>query len=122
MPTQSLKSVPDHVLILGGGYVGLEFAQAMRRFGSRVTIVESRDLPAQKEQGGEACGNRYVLLAPGGSAGQRDQQFPSSRMRFPKAQHAPPDREKSRKAPPTVFAVSFAKKLITAAGARQRSA
>jgi pyruvate/2-oxoglutarate dehydrogenase complex dihydrolipoamide dehydrogenase (E3) component len=35
-----LDRVPDHLLILGGGYVGLEFAQAMRRFGSRVTVVE----------------------------------------------------------------------------------
>ena len=35
-----LDHVPDHLLILGGGYVGLEFAQAMRRFGSRVTVVE----------------------------------------------------------------------------------
>jgi pyruvate/2-oxoglutarate dehydrogenase complex dihydrolipoamide dehydrogenase (E3) component len=32
--------VPMHVIVLGGGYVGLEFAQAYRRFGSRVTIVE----------------------------------------------------------------------------------
>src|SRR5262249_43267650 len=29
-----------HLVILGGGYVGLEFAQAMRRFGSRVTIIQ----------------------------------------------------------------------------------
>lgn len=35
-----LDVVPEHLIILGGGYVGLEFAQAMRRFGSRVTIVE----------------------------------------------------------------------------------
>ncbi len=35
-----LDSVPDHLLILGGGYVGLEFAQMFRRFGSRVTIVQ----------------------------------------------------------------------------------
>ena len=35
-----LDMVPDHLVILGGGYVGLEFAQAMRRFGSRVTIIE----------------------------------------------------------------------------------
>ena len=35
-----LDMVPEHVLILGGGYVGLEFAQAMRRFGSRVTVLE----------------------------------------------------------------------------------
>jgi pyruvate/2-oxoglutarate dehydrogenase complex dihydrolipoamide dehydrogenase (E3) component len=36
-----LDSVPDHLLILGGGYIGLEFAQLFRRFGSRVTIVQS---------------------------------------------------------------------------------
>ncbi len=35
-----LDTVPQHVLILGGGYAGLEFAQAMRRFGSRVTVLE----------------------------------------------------------------------------------
>jgi len=34
-----LAAVPDHLLVLGGGYVGLEFAQMFRRFGSRVTIV-----------------------------------------------------------------------------------
>jgi pyruvate/2-oxoglutarate dehydrogenase complex dihydrolipoamide dehydrogenase (E3) component len=38
-----LDVVPEHLLILGGGFVGLEFAQAMRRFGSRVTIVERND-------------------------------------------------------------------------------
>src|SRR6266436_1296992 len=32
--------VPPHLIVLGGGYVGLEFAQAYRRFGSRVTIVQ----------------------------------------------------------------------------------
>jgi len=35
-----LDVVPEHLIVLGGGYVGLEFAQAMRRFGSRVTIIE----------------------------------------------------------------------------------
>ena len=33
--------VPEHLLVLGGGYVGLEFGQMFRRFGSRVTIVQS---------------------------------------------------------------------------------
>jgi len=32
--------VPEHLIVIGGGYVGLEFAQAYRRFGSRVTIVQ----------------------------------------------------------------------------------
>ena len=44
-----LDYVPEHLLILGGGYVGLEFAQAMRRFGSRVTIIEHNDRLAHRE-------------------------------------------------------------------------
>src|SRR5207247_9452239 len=35
-----LDHVPPHLIVLGGGYVGLEFGQAYRRFGSRVTIIE----------------------------------------------------------------------------------
>jgi pyruvate/2-oxoglutarate dehydrogenase complex dihydrolipoamide dehydrogenase (E3) component len=35
-----LDRLPDHLIVLGGGYVGLEMAQAYRRFGSRVSIVE----------------------------------------------------------------------------------
>jgi pyruvate/2-oxoglutarate dehydrogenase complex dihydrolipoamide dehydrogenase (E3) component len=34
-----LQEVPDHLIILGGGYIGLEFGQMFRRFGSKVTIV-----------------------------------------------------------------------------------
>ena len=35
-----LGEVPKHLLVLGGGYVGLELAQAMRRFGSKVSVIE----------------------------------------------------------------------------------
>ena len=35
-----LSAVPQHLLVLGGGYVGLEFAQMFRRFGSAVTVVQ----------------------------------------------------------------------------------
>jgi pyruvate/2-oxoglutarate dehydrogenase complex dihydrolipoamide dehydrogenase (E3) component len=35
-----LDRLPEHLVVLGGGYVGLEFAQAYRRFGSRVTVIE----------------------------------------------------------------------------------
>jgi pyruvate/2-oxoglutarate dehydrogenase complex dihydrolipoamide dehydrogenase (E3) component len=45
-----LDRVPEHLVVLGGGYVGLEFAQAYRRFGSRVTVVErSRQLLARED-------------------------------------------------------------------------
>jgi pyruvate/2-oxoglutarate dehydrogenase complex dihydrolipoamide dehydrogenase (E3) component len=36
-----IDAVPEHLLIIGGSYVGLEFAQAYRRFGARVTVFES---------------------------------------------------------------------------------
>ena len=36
-----LDHVPEHLLVLGGGYIGLEFGQMFRRFGSRVTILQS---------------------------------------------------------------------------------
>jgi len=35
-----LDVVPEHLIVLGGGYVGLEIAQAMRRFGSKVTVID----------------------------------------------------------------------------------
>ena len=35
-----LDYLPPHLIVLGGGYVGLEFAQAYRRFGSRVTVIQ----------------------------------------------------------------------------------
>lgn len=51
-----LDFVPEHLIVLGGGYVGLELAQAMRRFGSRVTVVErsSRLLRREDEDVSEA--------------------------------------------------------------------
>jgi pyruvate/2-oxoglutarate dehydrogenase complex dihydrolipoamide dehydrogenase (E3) component len=44
-----LDHIPGHLLIIGGGYVGLELAQAMRRFGSQVTIVERNGSLAHRE-------------------------------------------------------------------------
>lgn len=35
-----LDTVPDHLIVLGGGYIGLEFGQMFRRFGADVTIIE----------------------------------------------------------------------------------
>lgn len=44
-----LDTVPQHLIVMGGGYVGLELAQAMRRFGSRVTIVDRNDRLLHRE-------------------------------------------------------------------------
>jgi pyruvate/2-oxoglutarate dehydrogenase complex dihydrolipoamide dehydrogenase (E3) component len=35
-----LDRLPDHLIVIGGGYAGLELSQAFRRFGSRVTVIE----------------------------------------------------------------------------------
>ena len=44
-----LDQIPGHLLILGGGYVGLEMAQALRRLGSEVTILERNDRVVHRE-------------------------------------------------------------------------
>jgi pyruvate/2-oxoglutarate dehydrogenase complex dihydrolipoamide dehydrogenase (E3) component len=44
-----LDRLPAHLIVLGGGYVGLEFAQAYRRFGSRVTVVQHGPQLASQE-------------------------------------------------------------------------
>jgi pyruvate/2-oxoglutarate dehydrogenase complex dihydrolipoamide dehydrogenase (E3) component len=60
-----LDEVPVHLLVVGGGYVGVELAQAMRRFGSKVTIVDRNGRLMSKEDPDvcEALGN---LLADEG--------------------------------------------------------
>jgi dihydrolipoamide dehydrogenase len=44
-----LRVLPDHLVVVGGGFIGCEFAQMFRRFGARVTIVQRADrlLPAE---------------------------------------------------------------------------
>jgi pyruvate/2-oxoglutarate dehydrogenase complex dihydrolipoamide dehydrogenase (E3) component len=44
-----LDRLPEHLIVLGGGYVGLELAQAMRRFGARVTVIEAGPQLAGRE-------------------------------------------------------------------------
>lgn len=44
-----LDHVPEHLIVLGGGYVGLEFAQPMRRFGANVTVLERGPQLAARE-------------------------------------------------------------------------
>ena len=51
-----LQKVPDHLVVLGGSYIGLEFGQMFRRFGSRVSIIEHNDriLPREDPDVSEA--------------------------------------------------------------------
>jgi pyruvate/2-oxoglutarate dehydrogenase complex dihydrolipoamide dehydrogenase (E3) component len=44
-----LDRLPEHLVVIGGGYVGLELAQAMRRFGARVTVIEHGQQLASRE-------------------------------------------------------------------------
>ena len=44
-----LDEVPKHLLVIGGGYVGIELSQAMRRFGSNVSVIERNDRLLHRE-------------------------------------------------------------------------
>jgi len=66
-----LQELPQHLLVLGGGYIGLEFGQMFRRFGSRVTIIyrgehilarEDGDIVAELQKALEAEGIRFVRI------------------------------------------------------------
>lgn len=60
-----LDVVPSHLLILGGGYIGLEFAQMFRRFGSAVTIVHRGAHLLSREDDDVADAMREILEADG---------------------------------------------------------
>ncbi len=67
-----LEDLPRHLVILGGGYVGLEFGQMFRRFGSEVTIIQSaehilpnedEDVTNELQRSLEAEGIKFILQA-----------------------------------------------------------
>ncbi|MBV9787081.1 MAG: FAD-dependent oxidoreductase, partial [Chloroflexi bacterium] len=60
-----LDAVPQHLLILGGGYIGLEFGQMFRRFGSEVTIVQRGDQLLAREDADVAEAVADVLREDG---------------------------------------------------------
>ncbi len=60
-----LTEVPDHLVIVGGSYIGLEFAQMMRRFGAKVTVVERSDQLLPREDTDVSAGIRAILEAEG---------------------------------------------------------
>jgi pyruvate/2-oxoglutarate dehydrogenase complex dihydrolipoamide dehydrogenase (E3) component len=68
-----LDEVPEHLLVIGGGYVGLELAQAMRRFGSEVTVIDRNDrlLPWEDDDVAEAVTSLFhdegIKVLPNGT-------------------------------------------------------
>jgi pyruvate/2-oxoglutarate dehydrogenase complex dihydrolipoamide dehydrogenase (E3) component len=44
-----LDEIPEHLLVIGGGYVGMELSQAMRRFGSKVSVIDRNDRLLNRE-------------------------------------------------------------------------
>jgi pyruvate/2-oxoglutarate dehydrogenase complex dihydrolipoamide dehydrogenase (E3) component len=56
-----LDQVPEHLLVIGGGYVGIELSQAMRRFGSKVTVIDRNERLMSKEDG-DVCQALRALL------------------------------------------------------------
>jgi pyruvate/2-oxoglutarate dehydrogenase complex dihydrolipoamide dehydrogenase (E3) component len=57
--------LPPHMIIVGGGYIGLEFAQMYRRFGSEVTIIERAPQLARKEDEDVSVAIREILEREG---------------------------------------------------------
>jgi pyruvate/2-oxoglutarate dehydrogenase complex dihydrolipoamide dehydrogenase (E3) component len=57
-----LDELPEHLLVIGGGYVGLELSQTMRRFGSKVSVIDrnSRLMHREDEDVSEALGSLFV--------------------------------------------------------------
>ncbi len=60
-----LTELPEHLLILGGGYIGLEFGQMFRRFGSRVAVIHHSDEILPREDAEVAAELRRALEAEG---------------------------------------------------------
>ncbi len=60
-----LDYLPRHLIVLGGGYVGLELAQTYSRFGSRVTVVEAGPQLAGREDSDVAAEITEALRAEG---------------------------------------------------------
>ena len=60
-----LDETPDHLIVLGGGYIGLEFAQMFRRFGSAVTVIQRGSHLLAREDDDIADAMRQILEEDG---------------------------------------------------------
>jgi pyruvate/2-oxoglutarate dehydrogenase complex dihydrolipoamide dehydrogenase (E3) component len=79
-----LRELPKHLLVIGGGYIGLEFGQMFRRFGSEVTIVhrdehilprEDSDVTIELQKALEKEGMRFLLQADPSSVEKQNGQI-----------------------------------------------
>ena len=61
----NLDELPEHLVVVGGSYIGLEFAQMYRRFGSEVTIVEKGPRLVQHEDEDVSASIKEILEAEG---------------------------------------------------------
>ena len=61
----TLRTLPDHLVVVGGSYIGLEFAQMFRRFGAQVTIVEMSPRLIAREDEDVSAEIRRILEAEG---------------------------------------------------------
>jgi len=61
----TLKSLPEHLLVAGGSYIGLEFGQMLRRFGSRVTVIEMGPRLVAREDEDVSAALKEILEAEG---------------------------------------------------------
>jgi pyruvate/2-oxoglutarate dehydrogenase complex dihydrolipoamide dehydrogenase (E3) component len=61
----ALDRLPEHLVIVGGSYIGLEFAQMYRRFGAQVTVVEKMEKLLPREDDDVAAGIREILEREG---------------------------------------------------------
>jgi pyruvate/2-oxoglutarate dehydrogenase complex dihydrolipoamide dehydrogenase (E3) component len=77
----NLTVVPDHLIVLGGGFIGLEFGQMFRRFGSQVTVMQSSgqivpgeepEIAAELERALAAEGMRFIYNARTTQVEQKD--------------------------------------------------
>ena len=60
-----LKILPEHLIVLGGGYIGLEFAQMFRRFGARVTLINRDARLIQREDADVSAEVEKILREDG---------------------------------------------------------
>ena len=60
-----LETLPEHLVIVGGSYIGIEFGQMYRRFGSRVTIVEKASRLVQREDEDVSAAIQDILTGEG---------------------------------------------------------